>query len=255
MALEGAPVHHLDFDLAQRRVTVLHDGASDPLLALLSPLNFGARVVTSGPAHKDDVSIPAQRESSERSTLWMLFAINATMFVVELIAGLLAQSTGLIADSLDMFADAAVYAISLYAVGKAASHQGTAARFSGYIQLLLAVGVLEEVARRFLVGSEPEAPVMMAISLLALVANVGGMALIAKHRHGGLHMQASWIFTTTDVFANVGVVLAGAMVAWTGSPLPDLVVGLVIGVVVLLSAVKILRLASRRPLAVAAEGA
>ena len=63
------------------------------------------------------------------------------------------------------------------------------------------------------------------------------------------------IFTSTDVFANVGVVIAGALVAWTGSPLPDLVVGLVIGVVVLLSAVKILRLASRRPLAVVAEEA
>ena len=94
---------------------------------------------------------------------------------------------------------------------------------------------------------------MMAISLLALLANAGGMALIAKHRHGGLHMQASWIFTSTDVFANVGVVLAGLLVAWTGSPLPDLVVGLVIGVVVLLSAVKILRLSNRRHTAVVAE--
>ena len=72
-----------------------------------------------------------------------------------------------------------------------------------------------EVARRFVVGSEPEAPVMIAIAVLALVANVGAMALLAKHRTGGLHMRASWIFTTTDVIANIGVVLAGALVAWT----------------------------------------
>lgn len=111
-----------------------------------------------------------------------------------------------------MFADAAVYAMSLYAVGKAVSSQGIAARFSGYIQLLLAIGVVGEVARRFIMGSEPKAPVMMGIALLALIANVGGMALIAKHRHGGLHMRASWIFTTTDVIANASVVAAGALV-------------------------------------------
>lgn len=71
------------------------------------------------------------------------------------------------------------------------------------------------------------------------------MALLAKHRHGGLHMRASWIFTTTDVIANVGVVVAGALVAWTGSSLPDLVVGLAIGLVVLTGAVRILRLTGK----------
>ena len=69
-------------------------------------------------------------------------------------------------------------------------------------------------------GSEPEAPVMMGVAMLALVANVGGIALLAKRRQGGLHMRASWIFTTTDVMVNIGVVLAGALVAWTGSPCP-----------------------------------
>ena len=167
------------------------------------------------------------------------------MFIVELVAGWLAQSTGLIADSLDMFADAAVYAMSLFAVGKAVSSQSSAARFSGYVQLLLAIGVLVEVARRFIVGSEPEAPVMMGIAVLALAANAGGMALLAKHRTGGLHMQASWIFTSTDVIANLGVIAAGLLVAWTGSSLPDLLVGLAIGAVVLGGAIEILRLSKR----------
>ena len=151
----------------------------------------------------------------------------------------------LIADSLDMFADATVYAMSIHAVGKAASFQRTAARFSGYVQLLLAAGALAEVARRFFMGSEPQAPVMMGIAVLAVVANVGGMALLAKHRQVGLHMRASWIFTTTDVIANVGVVLAGALVAWTGSSLPDLLMGLAIGLVVIAGAVRILRLGTR----------
>ncbi len=167
------------------------------------------------------------------------------MFVVELVAGWLAQSTGLLADSLDMFADAAVYAVSLYAVGKAASLQFGAARFSGYVQLLLALGVLGEVARRLVVGSQPEAPLMIAVALLALVANAVAMVLLAKHRDRGAHMRASWIFTSTDVIANAGVVLAAVLVAWTGSSLPDLIVGFAIGVVVLAGAIRILRVSRR----------
>ena len=244
MALEGAPIQRLDFDLGQRRVTALHESTPEHLLGLLAPLKYGARVSETGAAPADPLPAPVA-DGSERTALTALFAINPTMFLVELVAGWLAQSTGLIADSLDMFADAAVYAMSIYAVGKAASFQGTAARFSGYVQLLLAAGVLAEVARRFVMGSEPQAPVMMGIAVLALVANVGGMTLLAKHRQGGLHMRASWIFTTTDVIANVGVVLAGALVAWTGSSLPDLVVGLAIGLVVIAGAVRILRLGTR----------
>ena len=110
---------------------------------------------------------------------------------------------------------------------------------------MLAAFVLIEVARRFFVGSQPEGPMMMVITLTALVANVAGLVLIAKHRRGGLHMQASWIFTSTDVLANLGVVIAGSLVAWTHSPLPDLVIGLAIGLLVLWSSTKILRLTRR----------
>lgn len=178
---------------------------------------------------------------AEAHTLRWLLAINATMFVVEIVAGWLAQSTGLIADSLDMFADAAVYGLALYAVGHAGRQLG-AARLSGWLQLLLALGVLGEVLRRWLTGSEPEPLPMMGIALLALAANVACMAMLAKHRGGGAHMRASWIFSTNDVLANLGVIIAGALVAWTGSNLPDLVIGTLIGLLVLNGARRILGL-------------
>lgn len=178
---------------------------------------------------------------AEAKTLRWLLAINAVMFVVELVAGWLAQSTGLIADSLDMFADAMVYGIALYAVGHAGRQLG-AARLSGWLQLLLALGVLGEVLRRWLTGSAPEPLPMMGIALLALAANLACMAMLAKHREGGAHMKASWIFSTNDVLANLGVILAGALVAWTGSNLPDLVIGTLIGLLVLNGARRILGL-------------
>lgn len=183
----------------------------------------------------------AAAAKAEAKTLRWLLAINAAMFVVELVAGWLAQSTGLIADSLDMFADAAVYGLALYAVGHA-GRQLRAARLSGWLQLLLALGVLGEVLRRWLTGSAPEPLPMMGIALLALAANVACMVLLAKHREGGAHMRASWIFSTNDVLANLGVILAGALVAWTGSNLPDLVIGTMIGLLVLNGARRILGL-------------
>jgi Co/Zn/Cd efflux system component len=183
----------------------------------------------------------AAAAKAEAHTLRRLLAINAAMFVVEIVAGWLAQSTGLIADSLDMFADAAVYGLALYAVGHA-GRQLSAARLSGWLQLLLALGVLGEVLRRWLTGSTPEPLPMMSIALLALAANVACTAMLAKHRDGGAHMQASWIFSTNDVLANLGVILAGALVAWTGSNLPDLVIGTLIGLLVLNGARRILNL-------------
>lgn len=186
----------------------------------------------------------AAAAKAEAKTLRLLLGINAVMFFVELVAGWLAESAGLIADSLDMFADAAVYGLALYAVGRDARHQARAARVSGGFQLALALGALAEVARRALFGSDPEPPPMMAIASLALAANLTCLALLARHRDGGAHMKASWIFSTNDVLANLGVIVAGALVAWTGSNLPDLVIGALIGLVVLHGARRILRLDS-----------
>lgn len=84
---------------------------------------------------------------------------------------------------------------------------------------------------------------MMGVSVLALAANVTCLALLSRHRTGGVHMRASWIFSTNDVIANLGVILAGALVALTGSSVPDLIIGSVIGVVVLRGAIRIMRMA------------
>jgi len=99
-----------------------------------------------------------------------------------------------------------------------------------------------EVARRFLYGSEPESMLMVGIGLVALVANASCLLMIYGHREGGAHMKASWIFSANDVLANIGVITAGALVAWTGSPYPDLVIGTVVGLVVLNGARRILAL-------------
>ena len=181
-----------------------------------------------------------QAEKLERKTLVILLAINAVMFVVEIVMGWLAESTGLIADSLDMLADAGVYGLSLYAVGRGIQKQAKAASISGVLQIILGAGVLIEVLRRFLYGSEPESLLIMGVGFVALVANVYCLVLISRHRDSGVHMRASWIFSTNDVIANLGVIVSGALVWVLGSRYPDLVVGAIISIVIVRGGVKIL---------------
>ena len=177
----------------------------------------------------------------ERQTLRALLVINGVMFFGEIVAGWLAESASLLADSLDMLADASVYGIALYAVGRGIRIQAKAASLSGALQVALGVGVLLEVVRRLFFGSEPVSLFMIAVGMLALVANLTCLLLISKHREAGIHMRASWIFSANDVIANVGVILSGALVMLLDSRLPDLIVGALISVIVVRGGARILR--------------
>lgn len=242
-ALEDvAAIRRLEFDLGQRRLTVYHEGEAAPLAASLGRLGLGSKLVSSEVSPEDVPPASASEERLERRTLIALLVINGTMFVAEQVAGWIASSAGLLADSLDMLADASVYGIALYAVGGAKALKRRAAHISGWLQLALALGAFAEVLRRFVFGSEPEPVYMMVVALVALAANIACLALIARHREGGVHMKASWIFSTNDVIANIGVIVAGALVAWTGSRFPDLAIGALIALVVISGAVRILRL-------------
>jgi Co/Zn/Cd efflux system component len=181
------------------------------------------------------------RNNQERKTLLIILGINAFMFIFEMILGLVAQSTGLIADSLDMLADALVYTISFYAVGKSNPLKIKAAKISGYTQILLAFMVLADVLRRFIFGSEPVSILMMGVGAIALIANAICLTLIAKHRDGGVHMRASLIFSKNDVIANLGIIVAGALVWVSGSRYPDLVIGTIITIVVFRGGLQILK--------------
>lgn len=246
-------ITHLKFDLTDRVLTAFHETDENEILKKLEPLNFGAvQVETQELSEVEENLLQLEKaktegnESSEAKVLKILLAINAVMFVFEMILGFIAQSTGLIADSMDMFADAAVYGVSLYAVGKSVFLQRKAARMSGYMQMLLAAFALFEVVRRFFYGSDPEPSFMIWVSLMALVANVTCLILISRHRKGGVHMKASQIFSANDVIANIGVLIAGVLITATNSRIPDLVIGLIIAVVVFRGSLAILKI-SKNP--------
>lgn len=232
------------FDLPNRQLKIYHHDNFEEVKRKLESLNFGATLINSRSVNTEDQisSLQNKDDSSEAKTLRLLLLINATMFIIELIVGWYAQSTGLISDSLDMLADACVYGLALYAVGKASHMKLRLAHLSGWFQLILALGVLFEVFRRFIVGSEPESTLMMSFGLLALIANVACVMLLFKNKDGGAHMKATWIFSTNDVIANIGVIIAGFLVYLSQSPYPDLLIGLIIALIVINGAKTILQL-------------
>ena len=244
MALESQKdIDKLIFDFKDRNLEVIHGTDPDKIFSALKPLNYGTQLKKSEDYTFDLEELEENLDPvKEAKVLKILLAINGGMFVFEIILGVIAQSMGLISDSLDMFADAAVYGMSLYAVGKTLQIKQKAARFSGYMQMFLALGVLAEVVRRFFYGSEPEGLLMIGVATVALIANVICLFVLFQHREGEVHMKASWIFSTNDVIANVGVILAGAIVHFFNSQVPDLIIGTVVAVIVFRGALSILNM-------------
>ena len=242
MALDSVEgVHAMEFDLDGRTVTVTHDtdgafvaSALEALDLKMTPLSEVA--VTSDSERPD--------EATERRVLAIALVINAALFVAEFVAGVVSRSMGLLADSLDMLADASVYALSVVAVGGSTPRKKRLAATSGYLQLGLAFFGLFEVARRFVVGEEaPDARMMIIVSLVALAGNVATMLILRRARSPEAHFQASWIFTANDIKVNGLVIISAIIVALTSNATADLIAGAAIFIIVANGARRILRLA------------
>lgn len=232
-------VARLEFDLPNRELTVYHSGDLEPITKAIESLNFSE---TYKSTIQSDLPVDAN-ENNQRKVLIIVLLINAGLFGAEMIAGIIAQSMGLVADSLDMLADAVVYGLSLFAVGKALSTKKKIATTSGYFQIVLAlIGFAEIIRRSFGYGDTPEFKLMIVVSVIALIGNALCLLLLKKEKSDEAHMKASWIFTTNDIIVNLGVIIAGVLVWQLDSRIPDLIVGLIVFIVVLRGAFRILKL-------------
>lgn len=245
IALANLAISSLQFDLTHRQLVVTHSEDNAVILSQLESLGFGAEVLIETRTHSageiHEVQDSSDKNKQEKNALTVLLLLNGIMFFVEVIAGWAAQSAGLLADALDMFADAAVYLVALYAVGRAAQYKLKAVKFAGVIELFLALGAIGRTIYQITSGTNPEPNTMISISLIALIVNVICLRITYMRRHDGAHMKASYIFSANDVIANLGVIVAGILVAWFSSPVPDWIIGLMIGFVVLNGAIRILR--------------
>ena len=193
----------------------------------------------------DDEQLREQSAQQQRRVLLQVLGLNVLLSSSLAVAGIFADSSGLIANALDNASDSAVYAISYFAVGGSSRRKTIAASISGAMLLALAIAVVIDASRRFLVGAEPVSVVMVAMSIVAAGINLWCLRLLRRLELTDVNLRAAETFRINDFVSNIGVVVAAGLVAWTGRFWPDVLVGLAIAVVVGKGGIEILRDARR----------
>jgi cation diffusion facilitator family transporter len=183
----------------------------------------------------------ASLRRGHRKTLILVLSINAALFVVEAGAGLLANSTALIADSLDMLGDSLVYGFSLYVLWRSTQWKANAALLKGMIMAVFGAGVLLQAAHKIITGGIPAAETMGLIGTLVLLGNGICFFLLYRHRSDDVNMRSTWLCSRNDIIANLAVLVAAFAVKILEATWPDIVVGTAIAVLFLRSALSIIR--------------
>jgi Co/Zn/Cd efflux system component len=181
------------------------------------------------------------QDGRQRRTLLTVLGLNAGLAAALGIGGVSADSSALLANALDNASDAAVYLISFLAIGRAGTWKRGAARASGIMLLVFAVGVLVDAVRRVITGTEPIGPTMMALALVAAVVNLICLQLIRRQHSGDVNMKAAETFSFNDFASNGGILVAGGLVLWLDQAWPDLVVGVLVAAIAIKGGVEILR--------------
>jgi cation diffusion facilitator family transporter len=180
----------------------------------------------------------AQRQAA---TLKIVLGINFLMFMVEVVAGLYAGSTALLADSLDMLGDTFAYGFSLYVVRRSSAWKAVSAMIKGGFIAAFGLFVFGQAAYKMIVPESPHFETIGLIGLLALIANSACLALLWRHRAEDINMRSVWLCSRNDILANVSVLVAAAGVWLSGSQWPDVLIGLGIALVFFRSAIRIVR--------------
>lgn len=178
---------------------------------------------------------------SQSQVLWIVLAINAVMFVIELGFGVFANSVSLTGDSLDMLGDSLAYASSLYVINMGVRAKARSAIFKSILMLSSAGMAFVQALYRTFYQVTPESTIMGGVGVLALAMNVICLILLSRHRNDDINMSSVWLCSRNDIIANLLVLAAAGLVFYTSTPWPDLVVGLGITVLFTTSAIKVFR--------------
>ncbi|MCK5275284.1 MAG: cation transporter [Alphaproteobacteria bacterium] len=197
-----------------------------------------------GCCHDTSCGMDGAPDPKFRRALWIVLAINAVMFGVEMISGLFAHSVSLQADALDFLGDSANYILTLMVLSMSMRWRSSAALVKGATMGLFGLWVIGQALWNLYYGALPGAFVMGSVGFLALVANVASAGLLYTFRSGNANMRSVWLCSRNDAIGNVAVMLAAGGVFSLGSAWPDLLVALVMAGLALSSSVLIIRQAT-----------
>lgn len=177
---------------------------------------------------------------SKRRTLWIVLLLNAGISAAFFLVGFTADSSALIANGVDNLSDAGVYLLSLIALSRRKVWKTRAAMVSGTMLLVFAVGILVDVGRRYVYGSEPIGSAMMVMSAVAAAINYLCLRLLQRLERPDVALRAATTFSFNDFISNGGILVGGALVLWLGTNWPDLVVGLATALIAIKGGIEIL---------------
>jgi len=197
------------------------------------------------PADAPTPSTPPHLLPSYRRALWIVVALNLGYGIIEAVGGFLAGSQALKADALDFVGDGLITILGLVAIRRSPAWRARTAMLQGGFLALLGLGVLSNTVYRALVHEMPSSEAMGVLAAFALIVNLVSAAVLVPHRSGDANVRAVWLFSRNDAVGNLLVLVAAGLVAVTGTPWPDVLVGAVVAALFLQSSLVIMRSAKR----------
>ena len=183
----------------------------------------------------------AERDPAYRRALWIVILLNLGFGLVEIVGGFIADSQALKADALDFIGDGTISLFGLIALGWTAHARSRIALVQGLFLGALGLGVIGFAIWRAMNAVAPDADLMGGIGVVALIINVSAALVLSRFREGDANVRAIWLFSRNDALANIAVIAAAGLVAWTGQAWPDLAVAGIIALLFLHSAWEITR--------------
>jgi len=185
--------------------------------------------------------------------LKLVLAVILVIMVAEFVGGIISNSLALLGDAGHMLVDGLAISLSLFAITMAA-RPATASKTYGYhrveIMAALANGILlalmaayifYEAFQRFQDPPEVQAPLMLIIASIGLVANTIGILVLKGANRNNLNIKAAFWHILGDTISSVGVIVGGIIIAITGQGIVDPIIAVFIGVIILIGAVRLVR--------------
>ncbi|GIV59566.1 MAG: cobalt transporter [Rhodothermaceae bacterium] len=180
-------------------------------------------------------------------------ALNLLITVAEVIGGIVSGSLALLSDALHNFSDTASLGVAYGArrlSGRAANQRKTfgyrrAEILGAFVNLitlvLIALFLIQEAVRRMLDPQPVDGPVMLAVAVIGLGANVATALLLHRDARHSLNVKSAYLHILTDAVSSVGVVLGGVLILWLDVYLVDPILTLLISVYILYHSYHLLR--------------
>lgn len=190
--------------------------------------------------------------SGSLKALLVTLTMTATIFIAQVIGGLLSGSLALLSDAMHMLSDSTGLLIALVAIligRRAATARATfgyrrveviAAVVNAATVIAASVWIVVSALGRFGGDHEIDTGLMLIVAIIGLIANAISAAILMRHQHDSLNMRGAYLHVLSDLAGSVAVIIAGGVIYFTGWTAADAIASLLIAALVLPRALRLL---------------